>query len=451
MFWIFFDDCDNIIKNGQNHIFLDEAIKIIITKYNKRNPDIIFLHEELNFIGEYSIESKTLFEIIKYLKLKNIRYENQYCISSIKRRIDLFLPEYNICIEADENDHINRDLIDDELKDNQLISNGYFIIRYDCDNFNKEKIINEIENDILLFSTEININDEKTLNKLILKHSLESLEGQYYQMFKESIIDEGFNIDFENVYKLCGYSQKGHAKEFLIKKLIKDVDYVFAFGNSKAKQGGHNKEIILLNKEAFKKFCILCGTEKGEEIRIFFIKTEENYKKILLSLLFNIKLNKDKLLNITKKKLLDIANENLNKKKLLKENKKKVLKENKKIIERKQNEANIINNNINNEAINNNANNELLNVLNIINKELNKNVIDENNYKTFTINTFELNDEKINIISNKLQKIKIPFKIINTSRCIIKIIKHFAEINNLIIESRQISINKSRYSNYFFN
>lgn len=159
-----FDDYDIISNNQKIHIFIDDAIKIIETEYNKRNPEIIDIHKNIGLIGEYSIEAKTLYEIINFLKQNNISFENQYVINSIKRRIDLYIPDYKICIECDEKEHINN-LIDDELKNNQLISMGYNIIRYDGNNFNCEEVINQIKNNMLLFSTKINILDKNKINK----------------------------------------------------------------------------------------------------------------------------------------------------------------------------------------------------------------------------------------------------------------------------------------------
>ena len=45
-------------------------------------------------------------------------------------------------------------------------------------------------------------------------------------------------------------------------------------GAKKDPRGGHNKEIIMLNIDTFKKFCLKAGTKKADEIHGYFIKLE---------------------------------------------------------------------------------------------------------------------------------------------------------------------------------
>ena len=47
-----------------------------------------------------------------------------------------------------------------------------------------------------------------------------------------------------------------------------------ASGAKKDSRGGHNKEVIMLNVETFKKFCLKAGTKKADEIHDYFIKLE---------------------------------------------------------------------------------------------------------------------------------------------------------------------------------
>ena len=87
-----------------------------------------------------------------------------------------------------------------------------------------------------------------------------------------------FVIDLDNVWKWLGFSQKYHAKYLLEKQFIIDNDYkMFApqvGGAKKDNRGGHNKEIIMLNVETFKRFCLKAGTKKADEIHDYFIKLE---------------------------------------------------------------------------------------------------------------------------------------------------------------------------------
>ena len=46
-------------------------------------------------------------------------------------------------------------------------------------------------------------------------------------------------------------------------------------------RGGHNKEIIMLNVDTFKKFCLKSETKKADEIHDYFIKLEQILQEIL--------------------------------------------------------------------------------------------------------------------------------------------------------------------------
>jgi len=95
-----------------------------------------------------------------------------------------------------------------------------------------------------------------------------------------------FVIDLDNVWKWLGFQQKYHAKYLLEKQFIVNNDYkIFApeaSGAKKGNRGGHNKEIIMLNIETFKKFCLKAGTKKADEIHDYFIKMENILQEILL-------------------------------------------------------------------------------------------------------------------------------------------------------------------------
>ena len=96
-----------------------------------------------------------------------------------------------------------------------------------------------------------------------------------------------FVIDLDNVWKWLDFSSKHKAKELLNKTFIINKDYKYlvtqsgeqnfapqAGGAKKDNRGGHNKEIIMLNVETFKKFCLKAGTKKADEVHDYFIKLE---------------------------------------------------------------------------------------------------------------------------------------------------------------------------------
>jgi hypothetical protein len=69
-----------------------------------------------------------------------------------------------------------------------------------------------------------------------------------------------FVIDLDNIWKWLGFQQKVKAKALLEKNFMINKDYTFLLsqqGKQNNSQGGHNKEIFLLNIETFRAVCIL--------------------------------------------------------------------------------------------------------------------------------------------------------------------------------------------------
>ena len=88
-----------------------------------------------------------------------------------------------------------------------------------------------------------------------------------------------FVIDLDNVWRWLGFSTKQKAKQMLEKNFITDKDYNLLLNHqveqTEDTRGGHNKEIIMLTIDTFKKFCMKAGTKKSTEIHDYYIKLEE--------------------------------------------------------------------------------------------------------------------------------------------------------------------------------
>ena len=98
-----------------------------------------------------------------------------------------------------------------------------------------------------------------------------------------------FVIDLDNIWKWLGFSRKEHCKTSLVKHFTNDIDYKCLLpqireqnNELKESRGGHNKEQILLNIETFKSLCMLAGTEKSKEIRMYYLKLEEVLQEVIL-------------------------------------------------------------------------------------------------------------------------------------------------------------------------
>ena len=94
-----------------------------------------------------------------------------------------------------------------------------------------------------------------------------------------------FVIDFDNVWKWLGFSNKANSKRLLDKQFIINKDYkillTFADEQKKHIKGGHNKETIMLNVETFKKFCLKAGTKKADEIHDYYIRLEKTLQEVI--------------------------------------------------------------------------------------------------------------------------------------------------------------------------
>ena len=93
-----------------------------------------------------------------------------------------------------------------------------------------------------------------------------------------------FVIDLDKIWEWLGFYQKYNAKSLLEKSFVIDADYkTFAPDASGAKKGrgGHNKEIILLTINAFKRFCLKAGTKKADQIHEYYIKLEETLHEVI--------------------------------------------------------------------------------------------------------------------------------------------------------------------------
>lgn len=96
---------------------------------------------------------------------------------------------------------------------------------------------------------------------------------------------EAFPIDFEAAWQWLGYSRKDNAKTKLIGSFTQDVDYQVFLNvkERKTREGGTNKETIKLSNDCFKAFAMLAATEKGKEVRNYFLECERKAQKLIKS------------------------------------------------------------------------------------------------------------------------------------------------------------------------
>jgi phage anti-repressor protein len=97
-----------------------------------------------------------------------------------------------------------------------------------------------------------------------------------------------FPVDFEIAWKIAGYSRRDNARRRLTDEnslLVEDEDYIIVKGSflnpEESGLSGRSSDSIYLTIDAFKQFCLMAETEKGREIRQYFIEAEKQLRLYL--------------------------------------------------------------------------------------------------------------------------------------------------------------------------
>lgn len=95
-----------------------------------------------------------------------------------------------------------------------------------------------------------------------------------------------YPINLEHVFKMIGFANKENAKRTLKNNFTKDEDYKTVFvrkdENLNSKDlGGRPTEDVMLNIDTFKNLCMLAKTDKGKQIRKYYVKLENIYNQII--------------------------------------------------------------------------------------------------------------------------------------------------------------------------
>ena len=110
------------------------------------------------------------------------------------------------------------------------------------------------------------------MSDLMLKGQVETLYQQAQGSEQEFCIDlEGEAPDSRPVWEWMGYSTKGSATRSL-SKLVEGVDFLTVRLES---SGGRPGETAAFSREGFKQWGMLAGTERGRQIRLYFIECEK--------------------------------------------------------------------------------------------------------------------------------------------------------------------------------
>ena len=148
-------------------------------------------------------------------------------------------------------------------------------------------IVNLIESNPI---TKLNGNHQSKLIEKV-KYEFNNFELQMFvsnfYCYLNNDFNDDFVIDLDNIWNWLGFNQKVKAKALLENHFTLDLHYKFiSYDNITTKKeharGGHNKEIIMLTVNTFKKLCLKAGTKKADQIHDYFIKLERLLQEIML-------------------------------------------------------------------------------------------------------------------------------------------------------------------------
>ncbi len=89
-----------------------------------------------------------------------------------------------------------------------------------------------------------------------------------------------YPINLENVFHMIGFANKGNAMKTIKSNFIKDEDYkLLIIPREKKQNAGRSEHEIMLNVDTFKNLCMLAKTDKGKEIRKYYVKLENIHNK----------------------------------------------------------------------------------------------------------------------------------------------------------------------------
>lgn len=94
--------------------------------------------------------------------------------------------------------------------------------------------------------------------------------------------EEEFPISFDDAWKWLDFSRKDNAKRaFENAGFLDGIDFQVFLNIEENPKGGRPSEAISLTVDCFKSFAMMAGTEKGKEVRKYFLECERRLKLLL--------------------------------------------------------------------------------------------------------------------------------------------------------------------------
>jgi phage anti-repressor protein len=104
---------------------------------------------------------------------------------------------------------------------------------------------------------------------------------------------EEFPIDFDDAWQWIGYSTKGNALRVLQDNFDGGTDYLSKLINRSDGKPGKSYRAYFLAVDCFKSFCMVAGTEKGKEVRKYYLQIEKAWNSPEMVIRKAVQLTKD--------------------------------------------------------------------------------------------------------------------------------------------------------------
>lgn len=107
---------------------------------------------------------------------------------------------------------------------------------------------------------------------------------QFLSFYDENTFPDDFVIDLDLVINWLEVDRR-ELKRTLLHSYRKKYDYIVNKTISNNKHGGHNKQIIMITPDCFKRICLMTKSKKGEMVRTYFISLEKliiKYRKYIV-------------------------------------------------------------------------------------------------------------------------------------------------------------------------
>jgi phage anti-repressor protein len=100
----------------------------------------------------------------------------------------------------------------------------------------------------------------------------QELETTFVSIIKS---EDRFPVSFNAAWRWIGYARKDNAVKALLNNFVENADFHLLRNKAEQVSGAKHVNEYRLTTDCFKSFCMMAGTEKGKEVRQYYLKLEK--------------------------------------------------------------------------------------------------------------------------------------------------------------------------------